>query len=226
MSKKVLWVILFAIAMGYLEAAVVVYLRDLFYPQGFAFPLQAMPATLVAVELGRELATLVMLVAIGVLCGRDMVEKLAYFLLSFGLWDIFYYVFLKMILGWPSSFFTWDILFLIPVPWIGPVLAPMIVSLFFIGGGLAVILLRTRGFALALTRVEWTLLGLAALAIVLSFIINYRLVLDEVVPTAFPWFLYFPGLLLGLGVFLRTLRKGRVPIEEKSDQSGVSQAPD
>jgi hypothetical protein len=60
--KRTLWAVgVFAIGMGFLEAAVVVYLRLHFYPRGFAFPLAQMPAHVVAVEGAREVATLVML---------------------------------------------------------------------------------------------------------------------------------------------------------------------
>ena len=43
--NKVLALTLFSIAMGLLEAVVVMYLRELYYPAGFAFPLfkSAMP---------------------------------------------------------------------------------------------------------------------------------------------------------------------------------------
>ena len=48
------------------------------------------------------------------------------------MWDIFYYVFLKIICGWPHSLFDWDVLFLLPLPWWGPVLAPVLISLLLI----------------------------------------------------------------------------------------------
>ncbi len=110
--------------MGFLEAIVVVYVRELYYPDGFNFPLKPMPGWLIAVELVRELCTLLMLGG----CGLDfrqeyLFQRLAVFLFIFGVWDIFYYIGLKIFLNWPESLFTWDILFLIPITWIGPVLA-------------------------------------------------------------------------------------------------------
>ncbi len=124
--RRPLWVALYAIAMAAVESAVVVYLRAL---HGGAEPLSVLlheiPDRLVAIEVGREAATLVMIVAVAAIAGSNVWERFLYFALAFGLWDIFYYVWLWVFIGWPPSLFTWDVLFLIPVPWLGPVLAPV-----------------------------------------------------------------------------------------------------
>src|SRR4030065_1101828 len=125
-KTKVFFLIIFGIAMGFLEAAVVVYLRQIYYPEGFAFPLKAMALGELSIEYLREISTIVMLFSIGIIAGRYFYDRFAYFLFCFGIWDIFYYVWLKILLNWPSSLLTWDILFLIPVVWAGPVLAPII----------------------------------------------------------------------------------------------------
>jgi len=138
--NKIIWLILFSIAMGYLEAAVVVYLREIYYPDGFSFPLVPISARDIVVELGREASTLIMLLGIGILSGRTKAQRFAFFLMAFGIWDIFYYLFLKMLVGWPASLSTWDILFLIPIPWVGPVWAPCLLSLTMIF--LAVVILK------------------------------------------------------------------------------------
>ena len=146
----------FAITMAYLEAAVVVYLRALFKIVGEIQPappdsnsvLIALPffaflqphylfdilpdSKILGVELFREIATIVMLVTVGWLTGRNMREKFAFFLYLFGLWDIFYYAFLYLILGWPTSLKTLDVLFLSPVPWVAPVFVPVGISLLMI----------------------------------------------------------------------------------------------
>lgn len=129
LRNTIIWVIIFSIAMGYLESAVVIYLREIYYPRGFSFPLNPIHARDIGVELFREAATLIMLVGIGILSGRTRMQRFAFFLMAFGVWDIFYYIFLKIILGWPVSLLTWDILFLLPVLWVGPVLAPCLLSL-------------------------------------------------------------------------------------------------
>lgn len=121
-------VTLFAIAMGFLESAVVVYLREIYYPEGFNFPLKIMEAPVTYTELFREVATLVMLVSVSWLCAKVWIVRFAWFIYLFAIWDIFYYVFLWALLGWPESLLTWDLLFLIPTTWVGPVLAPVINS--------------------------------------------------------------------------------------------------
>jgi hypothetical protein len=85
-----------------------------------------------SVELPRELATLVMLLAVGMLAGGNWWARLGYAAVAFGVWDIFYYVFLKVMCGWPHSLLDWDVLFLLPLPWWGPVLAPVLISLLLI----------------------------------------------------------------------------------------------
>ncbi|MBN2481771.1 MAG: hypothetical protein JXB19_08530, partial [Bacteroidales bacterium] len=128
-GKTWIWLTLFSIAMGFMESAVVVYIREISYPEGFDFPLVPMDNTLEVTEILREAATMIMLLAAGYLGGRTLSERFTWFLYCFAIWDIFYYVFLKLLLGWPASFMTWDILFLIPVAWTGPVITPVIISL-------------------------------------------------------------------------------------------------
>lgn len=144
MKNKIIVITVFAIAMGFLEAAVVVYMREVLYPGGFEFPLSPIPLSLALTELFREVATLVMLLSIGFLAARKFSTGFAWFIYSFAIWDIFYYVFLKAILAWPESIMTWDVLFLIPTTWTGPVLTPVLVSLTMILLAI-VILLKAEG---------------------------------------------------------------------------------
>ena len=125
---------LFAIAFAYIEAAVVVYLRAIFYPDGFTFPIinfLEMPGAgrYVLIEIGREAATMVLMLTASWLMVSSWRRRVAYFLIIFAVWDIFYYLWLKLLLNWPASILDWDILFLIPVTWASPVLAPLITSL-------------------------------------------------------------------------------------------------
>src|SRR3954464_11817445 len=123
-------VMLFAIAMAWVEAASVFYIRALV---DRIEPYQADPlpinGALGHVELWREAATLVMIAALGMLAGRTWRRRAGYAALAFGAWDIFYYVFLRMMSGWPETLLDWDILFLLPLPWWGPVLAPVSIAL-------------------------------------------------------------------------------------------------
>ena len=145
MWPAVLTVSAFAIAMAHVETMIVVYLRRLYYPEGFDFPLVIIDTPTLLLELEREAATLVMLAAYGLAAGRTKAGKLANFIIAFGVWDIFYYVWLKVVLDWPASLLTWDVLFLIPVPWAGPVIAPISVACTMIGMGLVLLHLEQRG---------------------------------------------------------------------------------
>lgn len=167
------WLACFAVAMGFAEAAVVVYLRELYYPAGFAFPLKTFPPRLLAVETLREVSTILMLAGAAMAAGRDLPRRLAAFLFCFGVWDIFYYVFLKLLLGWPPSLLTWDLLFLIPVAWAGPVLAPVICSLTMMLLAGCIVKLQAAGRPAAIKRPELALMLAGAALIFFTFIRDY-----------------------------------------------------
>jgi hypothetical protein len=192
-------VIAYAVAMAFLESAVVVYLqRALAIDPHVLFPLQE--ATLVGdlalIEVGREAATLVMLGTVGWLAGRSGLERLAWAAVAFGIWDILYYAWLWVFIGWPPSPGTWDLLFLIPVPWAGPVWAPVVVSLALVGFGLiAARQLRARR-ALRAGRVQVAAGVAGGLVVVASFCWNAALVLAGGVPADFPWPVFAAGLAL------------------------------
>jgi hypothetical protein len=215
-KQKALILGLFAVAMGYLEAAVVVYLRRIFYPHGFALPMSnSISDSTFMIEPGRELATIIMLVGIAVLCGRNRLQRFAWFLFAFGVWDVFYYVGLKALLNWPPSLLTWDILFLIPFPWASPVLSPMLVAVSMTVFGLVLIRRDRTGRVFRPQPAEWLMLTAGLLAILGSYLSCYGAVvvnagaasqlfdvhsglatrLGNVVPSAYPWWLLIVGLL-------------------------------
>jgi len=203
--KKTVWIVIFfAVAMGYLEATVVVYLRELFYPEGFHFPLQFLPARLAWLEIGREASTITMLITLGMASGKTPWSRFSCFMLAFGVWDIFYYVWLKILIDWPSSLLEWDILFLIPVPWTGPVLAPVIVALSMICAAAIILWLEGRGRPFSVAGHELFFVILGAVAITGSFLWDFPMILRREVPAVFRWKIFWTGELLGLSFFLRT----------------------
>ncbi|MHC4753080.1 MAG: hypothetical protein ACYTFW_24855, partial [Planctomycetota bacterium] len=132
--KRFCIVVVFSIAFGYIEAAVVVYLREIFHPDGFTFPMTIFGIgphwkRFLLTEIGRETATIVLIFTGAWLFGRNLQQRFAYFLTIFAVWDIFYYVWLKVLINWPASIMDWDILFLIPVTWASPVLYPVLISI-------------------------------------------------------------------------------------------------
>lgn len=196
----------YAFSMAYLESAVVVYLqRALSMTPATLFPLrdQTTLGGLGSIELGREVATLVMLATLGWLAGRTSLERLAWTSVAFGIWDIGYYVWLWVFIGWPSSLGTTDLLFLIPVPWVAPVWAPMLVSLALTVFGL-IVAHRIRGGLPIFLRLEhWFLLIVGGLVVILSFTLDAAHILDGGMPSAFAWPIFVVGMALaGLGVAL------------------------
>jgi hypothetical protein len=213
--KKVLIIILlYSIAMGYLESAVVIYLREIYYPYGFAFPMVSMTGKIAVTEILREAATIIMLITVGWLTGKTFLERFSWFILCFAIWDIFYYIFLKLLLGWPSSFLTWDILFLIPVVWTGPVIAPVIVSLTMVIMALVILTGKVR----AATVNSQGLILLGVFFVFLSFIWDFsgymldqyslgemlkpgvsQVALQQYIPYRFNWWFFISGEVMILG---------------------------
>ena len=132
--KRLFGVFLFACAMGLLEAICVVYLRRLIVPEGTDPTLPTIPLGSFHIEHIREACTMVMLLTVAWMTAPNWRSRTAHFFFMFGVWDIVYYVGLKWLAHWPASWLQWDCLFLLPKPWYGPVLAPVLISAYFMVG--------------------------------------------------------------------------------------------
>jgi hypothetical protein len=203
-SERTRWTIVmaYAIAMAWVEAACVFYLRALV---DRIEPYQANPLPLNGafgnVELWREAATLVMIATLGLLAGRTWRRRAGYAAIAFGAWDIFYYVFLRLMSGWPRTLLDWDILFLLPLPWWGPVLAPVSIALVMIVWG--TLATQTTRDATTDTGWAWPLAGIGTVLALAAFMIDAWRALPggrdavlRVLPTAFNWPLFVMALLL------------------------------
>lgn len=226
LARMVGVLVLFGIAFGYLEAAVVVYLRAIYdpmrqqlmpdQPPGDLFPLitldqleaqGAMHLRRLITELGREAATLVMIAAVAAAVARTWREGLAAFVVVFGIWDIVYYVFLKVLIDWPASLLTWDILFLLPVPWVGPVLAPVLVSITMLAFGLLVLARERCGRPVRAGLVHWAGLIAGGVTVVLAFCWDHQHVMKGAKPHAFAWPVFALGLTMGAAACLHALTR-------------------
>lgn len=237
LTSKTIWILIFAIAMGFLESSVVVYLRALYYPEGFNFPMREMAPYLAVTELYREAATLIMILAVSILSAERGLQRFAWFLVVFSTWDISYYVFLKILVGWPSSVFTTDILFLLPSIWTGPVIAPVINSLTMLLLAFAVLKSR-KGYEplVRLSTTVWVLLIAGSFIVLIAYMKDfaafaigqrhlypkgsysgkqYMLLLStQFIPRYFDWLLFGTGVCMHLvAVFLIFIsrHKNRVP---------------
>lgn len=217
LNKKIAWLAIFSIAMGFMETVIVVYLRKLYYPEGFDFPLVTMDMDILKAEFLREAATVIMLLGIGILTGKTAAQKFAYFIFSFAIWDIFYYVFLKLLLDWPESIFTWDILFLIPLPWVGPVIAPCIVSLTMIVLAIGIVYFEEKGYNMFIKTQDWLMLITGSVIVIFSFVTDALHYLSpdlskmqNYVPMSYNWFLFWIGegvIILGMFIYFnRTIK--------------------
>jgi len=192
--------VLFAVMMGLFEAAVVVYLRRLWELGEIDVAHASLGNRLILTEVLREAASLGMIATVAWLAGRRGLERLALGSIIFGIWDILYYVDLHLLIGWPSSFFDWDVLFLIPRPWIGPVLAPVAVSLALIVCGFLVIR-REERLPVRPTGRSWILAFAGGGVVVASFLLPTVPATATADPTGFSWPIFGAGLAIALAGF-------------------------
>lgn len=158
MKKNYLSLIIFGLAFAFVEAAVVTYLRIIFHfssnfvPNSTFHPLLNLgfiaflsPHSLVLpspaisqIEALREISTLIMLGSVAFLAAGHWCRRLGAFLISFAIWDGFYYFFLRLLTGWPKTLLDIDVFFINPVPWVGPVITPVVlcVLIFILGSWL------------------------------------------------------------------------------------------
>ncbi len=226
LTRTFLALLVFGIGFGYVEAAVVVYLRAIFapirhetfraVPHNDLFPLLSVDdlraagpenAGLLGTEMGRELATIVMLAAAGLAIAANFRQWLAGFMIAFGVWDIFYYVFLRLLIDWPASLLTWDILFLLPVPWVGPVIAPALVSVSMILAGVLILWREAASRPIQPHWIDWMAIFLGGLMVIVAFCWDFRHTAAGGWPHAFNWPLFAVGEALGAVGFLHAVWK-------------------
>lgn len=220
-SKNLWWVGLFAIAMAYLESAVVVYLRRIYGISDLILHVPPFDPQIGAIELGRELATLIMLLTVGWVAGKKFKSRLGFAVFAFGLWDIFYYIWLRVFIGWPRTLLDPDLLFLIPLPWWGPVLAPVLIAALMIAGGvLAVINDDRRQTTVRLQPAEWAVFIAGNLAMLYAFMSDALAALpadtqtlSQLRPSEFNWPVYLVGFAV-LALFVWRMGK---PVEAMMD---------
>jgi hypothetical protein len=158
-----------------------------------------------AVEIGREAATIIMLAAIALTIARNA-ENGPPPSSSPSASGITFYIFLKVLLDWPASLFTWDILFLIPVPWVGPVLAPVLVSIVMIAAGVLHLRGQAHGKPVRIGAAHWSGILLGATVIVISFAMDYAHIMQGGLPRQFNWWVFATGLALGSLSYFRAAR--------------------
>jgi hypothetical protein len=224
--RTVAGIVLFGAAFGYVEASVVAYLRAIYspyhahyYPTASAddlFPLLTVDQlhemgpeheTRLKIELGRELATILMLAGAAVMTGRNMREWVAIFVACFGVWDIAFYLGLKVMLDWPASLMTWDLLFLLPVPWVGPVVAPVVVAGSMIGMGLAVLWREYEGEPVRIGWGRWLVILLGWALVFVAFTADVVNTTRCGYPKTFQWILFFVGEVAWFSAFLLSVKR-------------------
>jgi hypothetical protein len=215
MHRRLIWLTLFSIAMAHVEAALVIHLRTIYYADNplAIFPLVILSQRDLTIELAREVATVVMILSVALLAEKGFTRVFAAFVYVFGLWDFCYYLWLKLMIGWPQSWLEWDVLFLIPWPWFGPWIAPVLIALMFVVWGGWVLYQK---FDLHFTWVSTTLFTLGMALALATFLLPGAALLPggtdafrNFRPAEFSWALFSVGYLLMLVGLWRVLT-GRI----------------
>lgn len=228
-TRNLLWLTLFALGMAQVEASLVVHLRSVYYPGNplEIFPLNLLTQRDLAIELVRELATVVMILSVALLTARGLTRVFAVFVYVFGLWDLFYYLWLKIMIGWPVSWLEWDVLYLIPRPWLGPWISPALIALLFVPWGGWILYSPNE---VRFTRSTTVLFVVGALLALIAFLLPAVPLLLEgeealrgYQPDDFRWSLFIPGYLLMVASLWRiaasdsrTGKKQSVPINSRA----------
>jgi len=218
MRNTLLLLTAYSLAMALLEAAVVVYMRELYYPENpkELFPLHFLLSYDPRLELSREISTIVMIITVALLAERrNLTRKFAAFVFIFGVWDLFYYVWLKVLMDWPRTWLEWDVLFLIPMIWLGPWICPaLIATLFMVWGTFALTTSREVAFSTASLSVfgVGAIIGLysfmqPALGMEKSELVRYE-------PGYFAWWLFWLSFILMTIGLVRTIPN--IPTEPKA----------
>jgi hypothetical protein len=219
--RRWIWVCIFGVAFAWVEGAVVVYLREILYGGSFYFPIEVnweqgkyVSNYLSSIELVREAATIIMLAAIGCLAGKDNWQKFSFFMIAFGVWDIFYYVWLWVMVRWPEGLMTWDILFLIPLPWVAPVITPVLISIAMIAAGTLIIYYDETGYRIRFTWYDWAIVMGCGLLMIVAFCWDWKNIvrlpdgIDRTgMPDPFMWRLFLPAYMLSVFWFIFSLIK-------------------
>jgi len=208
--KRFCIVVIFSIGFAYIESAVVVYLRTIFHPEGFAFPFSDIPIR----HHWRILLTLILTGAW--LFGKNRHQRVAYFATIFAVWDTFYYIWLKILSSclkpipdWPMSIMDWDILFLLPTTWAGPLLAPVLISLTLLLFAAIILYKDSYGKTLNVNRWDWLGFILAGLVVVVSFYTAGLHITKPDYKDHFYWSLFALGNISAIAIFLKCLLKSK-----------------
>jgi hypothetical protein len=216
-----LLIALFAIAFAWVEGAVVVYLRQIYYNGSFSFPIivnwkdgKIVNDQLMCIEFVREIATIAMLVLIGLVAGKNALQRFCLFMVAFGIWDIFYYIWLWVMIGWPEGLLTWDILFLVPLPWVGPVITPVAIALAMIAAGSLIICLEEKGLRITWPWHDWAIEMTCGLIMIVAFCWDWKNIIRlpgdvpySGIPNPFAWWLFMPAFVFSVVYFAVRLRK-------------------
>ena len=215
------WVVSFAIAFAWVESSVVVYLREIYFEGSFHFPIiiewqegNLVVDKLLRIEFVRELATIVILLSVGYVAGKNALQRFCFFMIAFGIWDLFYYIWLWVMVGWPDSLMTWDLLFFVPLPWVGPVITPVLIAVAMAAAGSLIIYYHENNRSIGLRWYDWGIEFGCALLMIVAFCWDWKNIMripgDVVrdgIPKVFAWWLYLPAYLFASGYFLVRLKQ-------------------
>ncbi len=203
--KKLVPLLILGIAFGVIEGSVAIYLRPILSSGKADFAIRVIQPeiltdiqrTVIKTEIDREIATIVLIAAAAAVSAASIMHWFSYFVFTFAVWDIFYYIWMSFRIGWPKSLFDWDILFLIPRMWFAPVIVPVIISCF--GIVFSVIALRGLDISKKLDVRFYHLVPVSmALILWLVSFLNKSVKGMTAFPESYSWVLFVLGVICAL----------------------------
>ncbi|UCG66769.1 MAG: hypothetical protein JSW12_07105 [Deltaproteobacteria bacterium] len=209
-----IWIVTFAIAFAWVESSAVVYLREISFGGSFSSPFfldwengQLFADATIRIELVREIATILILVSVGWAAGKNALQKFCFFMIVFGIWDIFYYIWLWAMVRWPDSLMSWDLLFIVPLPWVAPVITPLLIALAMVVAGLFLLYYDEKGYIIYWRWYDWGIELICAFLVIVAFCWDWKNILHTGIPNPFAWWLYLPAYLLAIVYFGARLKQ-------------------
>ncbi len=220
-SWRWIWVVTFAAAFAWVEMAVVLYLHEICFSGSLSFPLplawkngELVVNHLMRVEFGREIAAFLILAAVACTAGRNLWQKFAFFLIAFGVWDIFFYIWMRLGAGWPENLLTWNILYALPLPWVAPVLAPLLIAFAMAAAGGLILYFENKGHEIRWRWFDWIIMFGCASLMLAAFWWDWKNIIrvpadppNTGIPNPFAWWLYLPAYIFSVGYFAFRMRQ-------------------
>jgi hypothetical protein len=126
--------------------------------------------------------------------GQNALQKFCFFMIAFGIWDLFYYVWLWVMASWPENLMTWDFLF-----------SSLLVASAMAGVGSSFIYCEGKSHVIHWRWYDWLVESTCGFLLMVAFCFDWKNILRvpdgaarSGIPNPFAWWLFLPVLLFAI----------------------------